>query len=225
MSVWSAFRADIERLSDATPRLLLRHPSPNADPEPDPPYDVHLTAGAVFVAQDLYDRFGDQVTLRVGALPYPLPTDAADAYRQKARRISLAHRLDGIRVALDGPLRVESGATANHAVLISNDTAREIVLNTNGKLTAQVLDLSDGRIVGGYAGWQTQPLKRLRIAQGETRRIRLLVGTASFDPGLGYAITEGSWGVTADLQLDDGRKLRLPVLTIEVTASSNSNAH
>jgi hypothetical protein len=41
---------------------------------------------------------------------------------------------------------------------------------------------------GGFSGFQTLPLVVFRVAPGQTGRVPLLIGTASFTPRLGYAV-------------------------------------
>ena len=70
-----------------------------------------------------------------------------------------------------------------------------------------------------------------RVAPGETSRIPLLIGTASFTPRLGYMIPAGDWGIQATLKLGPVNSTRppepawqplenrrTPVLSLTVTA-------
>jgi len=216
MSVWAAVRQELLRLRAEQPALLMAYTDPNAEPDPSPPFFIQLDASAVTTAHDLHRRFGEQAELRVGALPFPPSPD--QPWRQPALRkpVPLDHSIDGIRVELAGPLTVRSGTTSRHTLTITNDTAGGMAVQTNGQLTAQVVDPRDGSHVGGSAAFQTQPLVRIHIAPGTSAGAPLLVGTTSFVPRLGYTIPPGRWGITADLQLEDGRRLLTPILPIEV---------
>ena len=70
-------------------------------------------------------------------------------------------------------------------------------MHTNGQLTANIADPNTGRAVGGYTGAQILPLIPFTAAPGDTVRIPLLVGTASYDPALGYAVPAGRWALFA----------------------------
>jgi hypothetical protein len=47
-------------------------PDPRDQEGRPPPYRIRVAAWAVAVAEDLHRRFGDNVRLTVGSLPYPL---------------------------------------------------------------------------------------------------------------------------------------------------------
>ena len=117
---------------------------------------------------------------------------------------------------------VRSGHTLRHGLLLRNHTGGEVQIATNGHVTAGIVDPLTGEVVGGFSGWQTFPLVMFRIAPGETERIPLLIGTASFAARLGYALPPGSWGLQATLDLaPDPREhifRRIPVLPLTITA-------
>jgi hypothetical protein len=218
MSSWPQVREALSRLEDLEPRVLMSYPNLTEGPEPRPPFSIRLMATALPIAEELHSRFGDEVTLRVGALPFP--PRPADAGEQRAIKEPLApdHALDGIQVELDGPVEVKSGETARNALLITNETASELAVHTNGGLTADVVDLRDGRHVGGFFGPVDAPLVIFTVAPGSTTRVPLGIGTTSFVADIGYVIPPGPWGITVELDLGAGRRLRTPVLAFEVVA-------
>jgi hypothetical protein len=218
MSAWPQVREELRRLETLEPRVLLGYTSPDADPEPQPPFTIRLAANALPIAEELRARFGDDVRLRVGALPFPPGPVEPWERPSLSEAIAPDHTLNGIQVELDGPLEVMSGESASHGLLVTNETAAEIVVNTNGRLTAHIVDLRSGRHVGGSAGFQTQPLVQFRIAPGSTTRIPLVVGTVSYVAEIGYVIPPGPWGITVDLNLANGEKLRSPMLAFDVIA-------
>ena len=76
-------------------------------------------------------------------------------------------------------------------------------------------------MVGGFSGAQTLPLITFRVVPGETERIPLLIGTASFRPALGYAVPAGQWGIQADLTFGVGPEAsvrRTPILPLTIVA-------
>jgi hypothetical protein len=105
-----------------------------------------------------------------------------------------------------------------HGLLVRNRSRAWMVVLTNGRITASVIDPATGEVVGGYAGAQTLPGIRFEVAPGDTTRIPLLVGTASLTARLGYSVPPGRWGLQALLDLrDEGRRLT-PVLPLTVVA-------
>jgi hypothetical protein len=123
-----------------------------------------------------------------------------------------------LRCELDGPLSVLSGETIEHGLLLTNYCDRAVAVYTNGHVTARIVDPTDADVVGGFVGPQHLPLVRFAATPGETVRIPLLVGTASFTSRLGYAVPPGRWQLVAPVDLDDGRRLITPALDLTVTA-------
>jgi hypothetical protein len=202
----------LARLEQEQPEMLLRASGPGSEP----PYGIALAAWGADMAAELHDRFGDDVDLTVGFLPYP-PERASR--EQPAASFGRANLLDSgvATVELDGPASVRSGYSLTHSLLVRNRSRAWMVVLTNGRITASVVDPATGEVVGGYAGAQTLPGVRFQVAPGDATRIPLLVGTASVTARLGYAVPPGQWGLQALLDLrDEGRRLT-PVLPLTVT--------
>lgn len=218
MSSWPQVREEILRLSRLEPEVLTAYTGPDTEPEPNPPFTIRLTSSSLSIAEELHRRFGSDVSLRVGALAYPPdPEHSQDPYAPTLREpVALDHALEGIEVTLDGPLAVTSGATVEHGLLVTNRGSHEFTVNTNGQLTAHIVDPADGSHIGGTSGYQRLPLVTFSIAPGATKRIPLLVGTDSYVPRLGYTIPPGRWGLTADL--GDRGTLSTPLLAFDVIA-------
>ncbi len=167
--------------------------------------------------------------LRVGALPYPPERQAADGLPSPSGAPERPALLDPAQAEaeLDGPAVVRSGHTLDHVLLIRDRSGAGLAIATNGRLTASVVDLAAGDVVGGFAGWQTLPGVVFRVPPGGTGRIPLLIGTASADERLGYTVPPGDWGVEATLTFladadaplsRDQVSRRTPVLPLTITA-------
>jgi hypothetical protein len=212
---WGDVREALLRLRRDQPDVLMGYTNPHASSPPDPPFSIDLEANGGSVAADLHRRFGDLVRLRVGALPFP-PGSTSRA-PSPSRSVLDAREIEGVSVQLETPLTVISGRTVNRGVLIANESHVPLVIHTNGQLNGLIVDPVTGRQVGGFAGAQTLPLVRFAADPGESIRVPLLVGTASFDPDLGYTVPAGTWFVTAEMRLADGSHRRLPLLPLEIT--------
>jgi hypothetical protein len=219
MDAWADLVTVLTRLHAEQPGALLVSPDLDADPGQPPPYTIVLAPWATAAAYDLHEKFGDLVDLTVGALPYPPGRLAGElpALRPPAELLDPAE----VEVELDGPAVVRTGHTLRHGLLLRNLSGRELVIATNGQVTAFVVDPGSGEVVGGFAGAQTLPLITFRVAPGQTERIPLLIGTASIRPALGYAVPPGEWGLQADLTFGSGRGdsilRRTPMLPLAVT--------
>ena len=71
-------------------------------------------------------------------------------------------------------------------------------------------------IVGGYTGYQTAALFIFRAAPGESIGMPLLIGTASSDPKLGYAVPRGCWAIEAVPNLEADVPRRTPMFPITI---------
>lgn len=229
MAAWEELRLTLARLLEDRPGAVTSTPNLDESDGGPPPYPIRLAPWAEAVAGDLHGRFGDQVDLTVGALPYPPAYAPGRAPRGPQRRprasAEPAALLDPAEAGaeLDGPAVVRSGHTLRHGLLISNRTGADLAIATNGQVTALVVEPGTGEVVGGYSGFQTLPLVMFRVSPGGTERIPLLIGTASFTGRLGYAVPPGSWGIevtlqlTADPDVRDRVPRRTPVLPLLVT--------
>jgi len=214
MSSWTDLRLVLAQLRDENPCPLVMYPSPGHSGKP--PLRIRLAPWAARTAAELHRRFGDYVELSVGTLPYPpgrrqhrphvsmLPTDLLSPGQASAK--------------LDGPAVVQSGHTLRHGLLLRNHTDHELRIATNGQVTAVVVDPGTGEVVGGFSGAQQLPLVIVQIAPGDTQRIPLLIGTASFVPDLGYAVPAGTWAIQAALDLQSGTSRLTPPLPLTITS-------
>jgi len=220
MAVWDELKVIVLRLRDDQPSPLMSYPMPDVDEGRQPPFKIRLAPWATATAEDLHHRFGDDVTLTVGALPYP-PGSGAQGPRMQDQPAELFHPRQVV-ARLDGEAIVKSGQTMHHGLLLTNRTHQPLQIATNGRLTATVVDPATGEVVGGFAGAQTLALIWFHVAPAASQRIPLLIGTASFTPSLGYAVSPGAWGVQTTLTLGDypsnSYYRRTPVLPLTVTA-------
>lgn len=178
-------------------------------------FRISLAAWAEEIAATLHNRFGDRVDLTVGYLhypdrtwPHPLPGTATDP-------VALVEP-GSIDVSIAGPAEIRSGYDLVSELVVANRGADELVVNTNGQVTAHVVDPRSGRVVGGFAGLQKMPLVRVPIGPGTSQPIRLIIGTASRDPALGYAVPPGPWAIRVTLALGARGWFRTPSLPITV---------
>ena len=82
MTVWDELRPTLVRLLEERPGALTGYPDPNRSEGGQPPYAIRLAPWAEAVAAELSRRFGDDVDLIVGALPFP-PGREAGASRSR----------------------------------------------------------------------------------------------------------------------------------------------
>ena len=223
MTVWDELKVVLLDLESSG--ALVSYPDPSVDTHRQPPFEIRLQWWASEIAEDLHQRFGDDVKLVVGLGPYPEP--------QVRRQVNVPEDIPDMdptlmSVDLVSPITVASSSTVRGELRVENMSAESIVILTNGGVTAQVIDPRTGVVVGGFVGWQTMPGVYFRAAAGENVVVPVLVGTASFVPELGEAVPPGEWAIQATLviaddkaagwqQLTARRHVRTPLLPITVT--------
>ena len=179
---------------------------------------ISLRADRQTLAQDLLDSYGDAVQLTVGFLGYPDPNwfdpDVPARSRVAPRRSRLLP--DEIHVSIDEGLTVKTGERLRSVVHIHNRGFEEIVVLTNGAVTAYIVDPQSEVVVGAFEFAQTMPGIEFRIPPGGEIDVPLLVGTASSDPLLGYATPPGRWAIEIPLHLEGRGIFQSPPLPIDV---------
>jgi hypothetical protein len=177
---------------------------------------VSLWADRADAAEDLHRRYGDAVEIDLGSLPYPDPFALRRGRVVSPAEAPLPPRLpDGVRLSLPDDFTVRSGANAHTVLAVRNDTAEEVKARSNGTLCPPVVEPVTGKTVGGYAGAMTANLVIHTIAPGAGDDIPVLVGTASRQPELGWAVPPGRWALWFGFEVGDGNGVRL--LPFEVT--------
>jgi hypothetical protein len=182
---------------------------------------LRLTLGAdqEALAATLLEEFGDAIDLKVGAFAFPMPPESTD--RPSILRPDVPPiTLEGVDVSLTDGVKVASGGVAHGSLEFSNHGAVEVILDTNGVITARILDPSTLDVVGGFVGAQTMPLFKFVIAPGETVTVPLLVGAASFTKSLGYTVPPGEWMLDAIVNVHDRGDRRIPPLPVVIIARS-----
>jgi hypothetical protein len=229
VATWDEIRQALTLLLEERPGIMMGCPDLSGGDVGGPPYRIDLVAWAQDAAGELWRRFGDQVDLRVGVLPYPpgrRPDGDAPPPSGPPERPALLDSAQA-EAELDGPAVVRSGHTLDHGLLVRDRSGAGLAIATNGSITASVVDPATGEVVGGFVGWQTMPGVVFRVPPGGTGRIPLLIGTASTSERIGYVVPPGDWGVQATLSFlasadaplsrEQGRR-RTPVLPLTVTA-------
>ena|SRR5215472_7288390 len=72
MAAWDELKVVLVRLQDEQPGVLMSYPMPEVDKGRVPPFMIWLAPWGAATAAELHRQFGDDVKLKVGALPYPL---------------------------------------------------------------------------------------------------------------------------------------------------------
>lgn len=186
--------------------------------------NIGLAADQERLAAILAARCGEAVVLRVGALPFPNISEVFPASEERSANLRPEVPFinkDELEVTVKGELIVNSGRSSYGSLEFENHGSKEVVLATNGCVTARIVDPTSGDIVGGFVGAQTLPLVRFSIPPDGTVTVPLLVGTASFKADLGYAVPPGEWMIDAIVNIEDMGVLRIPPLPVVIAERSD----
>jgi len=181
--------------------------------------EIGLGANQETLARTLDERYGDAVRLTVGAFAYPM--DEGSETRADRQPMSRAPRPpllaeDAFEVALEHEVVVRPGGTVQTSLRIRNLGDTDVVIETNGWLTASVLDPASDEVVGGFIGFQTVPLVKFSIAPRDVVSIPLVIATASIVTSLGYIVPPGQWCIDVVLQIQGRGPFRTPPFPITV---------
>lgn len=190
------------------PDPLTEFADPDGQWSADERPSLRLAAWAVDIAAELHAKYGDEVVLRVGAMPYP--NDGFEPRPTLVRRQAVPAQDAGLSVELVTSLEIRSGHAETVAAWVVNHGTTEHTLMTPGHLDAAVVD-PNGSVVGRYTGPQQLPMVTFRVAPGQHTQVPVLVGTDSLVPSLGYAVPPGAWAIVVELPTSDGFLVSTPL--------------
>jgi hypothetical protein len=185
---------------------------------------VHLRADQAELARQLHDRYDGLVGLMVGRLPYPDAHAEGVVSRRKRFRpthVTRARLPAHIEVSLVEKIEVVSGGQVKSQLRVWNRGSADIAVNTHGyQLTALVVDPATGEIVGEVENIFPAVLGVFEVPAGGVRDIPLLIGTASLNPDLGWAVPPGRWAIQVALPMAGDRHEvgQSPLLPIDIVA-------
>lgn len=164
---------------------------------------VELRSGDVELAEELLDRYGDEIRIRVGALPYPLTgNEDGCPTRDFGGRLSVLGPLSDIGIEVESPLPAlqpsESDGIQFDAT-VKNLTDAPVVF---GAVEANIVT-EDGRILTTATWGVDAMLQYFEVPARGTAPIPATLPVASCDPDLGYRIGRGQhWAVLRLLEQD-----------------------
>jgi hypothetical protein len=164
--------------------------------------EISLQATGGAVAQDLWERYGDLLAIRVGTKPFP--PDRAIGHEEPRTRPPIppgGSERDGVsaQIVLAAPT-VPSGETVQGRIVLYNRSRRHVTIyggQTVGSLVAPGTDDVVGVFIGAVPAFGLI----VSMAPGEHGELPLLVGTASVLPGPEPRLPAGPYDAVAVVHL------------------------
>jgi hypothetical protein len=222
---WDTLQPVLVELAARRPTPLRDGPDPHVIGPRRSPFHLVLEAWAEEIAASLHERFGGEVVLTVGHFGFP-SRDAVDRMGRPLPSGLVARPAVEERAPMADPtlisfdlqrdLVLQSGYEAVVAVEVTNHGRRALEIH---RPVALIVDPENGKTVGdalppsGRAKLRSSDT--VGVAPGQSVTLDLLVGTASRDATLGYAVPPGEWAVRMYVELS-GPLIRAPLLPVTV---------
>jgi hypothetical protein len=163
---------------------------------------VRLSPGREELAAQVLARFGDIVEIEVGETNYC----GAPA---TSRRCDDVPGSDALPPGLSLTLRLKQASIRptedlSGELLIRNDSSTLFEMEPGKPLTANIVLPGTRTVVGTFSGGIAGTGYRVRLRNGETDRIGVIVGTTRCDGGVGSAIPPGQYAVRAGIGHNEG---------------------
>jgi hypothetical protein len=161
---------------------------------------VSLRADGEAVAAEIAARYGDLVTITVGALIYP--DRAAGGFGVCDDLVPPPPTAPTSLVATLKPIGspVPSGHDFETMVTVTNTGGEVVSFESGSPLTALVYMPGTDEVVGIYTGGIAGVGIGAELGPGESIDVDVLGGTASCDPDLGYALPPGDYEVRVPVE-------------------------
>ncbi len=187
---------------------------------------VHLRADQELLAADLFARYGDLVTITVGAFPYPLPSPASVTTPDLCKwSVPVgAEVVGGLRATPMTAGSVQSGHDGRGTVTVTNTSNASVSFSGGTPYAAVLLKPGTDELAGVYDSEIAGVGSGATLRSGEHLTVDMLIGTASCDAVAGYAVAPGIYDVIVvlnDIQIGGTgalQRLRSARASITITA-------
>lgn len=204
--------ADLESAREDIERFLEKRDvrySSGIDPTDSTIY-LNLRGPVMDVAQQLQDRYGDAVDLRVGDTPFPFPDDPAELPELSPAPVPTAAWPAGLVAGLE---LVEPATRTGQPIrgeLVLTAWA-PVSFESGAPLQGMLID-HDGRVAGETGpifGWG----RTVRLEPGESTRFELYADTTSVSPARCPVLPAGEWSMVVPMEyMDPADRLNLQLV-------------
>jgi hypothetical protein len=178
---------------------------------------IWLSPYAETLAHTLYQRFGDTVDIRVGALIYPPHRAATPMSPPPTPQIAAYDGLvSELRLDTD---TLTAGRVAFGRVFLRNIGREHLYLKGESPALASLWDMGSGRLVGVFnGGFALMPLV-IDLEVGQESSVATIIGTDSADAHLGYVLPPGAYVARATIAISmasQGLAIAVPGKIVQV---------
>jgi len=187
---------------------------------------VHLRADQEALAANLVARYGDLVSITVGAYPYPLPSPESITTPDLCTwSVPMgAEIVGGLRATPKAAGSVRSGHDGRGTVAITNTGSGSVTFSAGTPYAAVLLKPGTDELLGVYDSEIAGVGSGATLRSGEHLTVDMLIGTASCNAAMGYAVAPGTYDVIVvlnDIQIGGTgalQKLRSARASVTITA-------
>jgi hypothetical protein len=170
-------------------------------------------------AADLHARYGERVSLRVGAFPYPMPSPPPAS---QCEQLPDSQRITGLSVTIDPlpePIRPMRLFETQRAVLRLRNRSGHLIEFPTGTPLGTIVERGGSVEVGGFgpsSGLLPAIGVNVRVPPGGEETMSVLLGVTSCDAASGYAVPPGDYDLVVLLDHPSGIPVRSDRLRIRV---------
>lgn len=184
---------------------------------------VHLRADQADLAVELVRRYGDLVTVTLGNFSYPdARVGPSVGYAACEVRYDIPTEVHGLRAVVrlsEGSVR--AGADFAGTITVTNTGTAPLHFDSGAPLAGAVVEPGTTRVAASYDSAIAGVGISADLAPGASRELPALFGTASCDPGVGYALPPGGYEVlvVVPISLSEGTNLELLTSSAPLTVT------
>jgi hypothetical protein len=164
---------------------------------PDGKERATLRADQEQVAEGLVRRFGDRIELKVGLFDYPLDPSETSLCPGP---MTLFNSTPGLSASLKLRTKtVRSGQDFDGTATITNTSEHTISFEGADPVVATILRHGSSEVVGIFDGEVAGIGMSAVLLPGQSQGLKLMGGTASCDPSIGFALPPGLYDVVTQV--------------------------
>lgn len=154
--------------------------------------NITLRSSEEALAAELHERYGQQLDLSVGVLPYPMPVPPPPS---ECAEVPAATTSLDVDAHIEGtePLTTTVPNPPSADVVLANTGSETVHLEFGAAPPALLVRPGEATAVNAFEFGVPAYLEILDLEPGASERLRVGIGLASCDPNVGYRVPPGDY--------------------------------